>query len=88
MDLCLVYYATANWPGMYYAIKQLLRITEKPFSYICEPDAWGGAPYDFASLAAYSMGLKSEAVELCERAIELEPNDERIRKNLTVMQAG
>lgn len=86
LDLGRVYYQSSFWPGLYHAMKKLLSIVEKTKSYICEPDAWGGYPYDYAALAAYNMGLFEEAVSMCEKAIELEPSDDRLKNNILFMK--
>ena len=86
MDLGKVYYNQHKWAGLYYAMRQMLAIGEKPMSYICEPESWGGAPYDYASVAAFNLGLFQDAIMLCEKAVELEPNDERIKNNLQLLK--
>jgi glycosyltransferase involved in cell wall biosynthesis len=85
LDLARIYYVTKNWSGLYYATKRMLSILERPKSYICETEAWHSYPYDYASIAAYNLGLFNEALTLCEKAIELEPDDNRIRNNLQLI---
>jgi hypothetical protein len=86
LDLARIYYATHQWEGLYYATKRMLTITDRPKSYICETDAWGGFPYDYASIAAYNLGILGEAEELCKKAIEIEPGDQRLKNNLLLIQ--
>ena len=62
-------------------------IQERPKTYICEASAWGSLPYDLASLALYETGRVREAIPLLEKAVELEPSNERLRENLRLMRA-
>lgn len=76
------YYAKKDWAGCYGAMMRTLSIVEKPASYICEPDAWGEAPHDLASLSAYYQGFYQQAYDHAVKASELSPNDERLKKNV------
>lgn len=87
LELGKTYYQLKNWHGLYFAMKRMLQIIEKPLSYICEPAAWGGFPYDYASIAAFNLKMYEEALELCKKAAELEPDDKRIANNLLLIQA-
>jgi tetratricopeptide (TPR) repeat protein len=86
VDLGTIMYAQRNYHGAYFAMKQALAITEKPTSYICEPQSWGSYPYDVASLAAYYLGLEQESLTLCERALALDPRNERLSNNLEFLK--
>ena len=46
------------------------------------PDSFSAKPYDLAAVAAYYLGLKTEALKYGQKAVELEPNNERLIKNL------
>lgn len=85
VDLAKFYHDTKNWAGCYFAALKALEIKEKPLEYLCEAEAWGALPYDLASIGAWYMGLKKEAVSYCETALSLNPHDERIRNNLAMM---
>lgn len=79
------YYAKQNWEGCFSAMARALSIAEKPASYICEPDAWHASPYDIGSVAAYNLGMYAKAYEWVTKAGELDPNDERIKKNIQLI---
>ena len=51
-------------------------------SYICEPSAWGALPWDLISIAYWHNGDKAAALEAAHKALEYEPNNERIKNNL------
>ena len=64
-----------------------LRIENRPDTYISEPESWGALPWDLLSLAEFHLGLREKAVEAVQRAIELAPDDSRLRENLRLMQS-
>lgn len=70
------------WAESYGAAKCALAITERNYSYTASPDSFSFKPYDLAAIAAYYLGLKEEALQLGEKALELEPTNERLIKNL------
>ena len=50
--------------------------------YFNETWAWNEYPYDIGSLAAFYLGQDKDAILWCEKALELVPDDERIKNNL------
>ncbi len=82
VELSQYYYETQNWEQCYNTSKLALSISEKPLDYLCEEFAWGFAPYDFAALAAYNLGNIKEAAEYGKKAIEINPTEERLKRNL------
>jgi glycosyltransferase involved in cell wall biosynthesis len=60
-----------------------LSIEEKPLDYLCEEFAWGSVPHDLMALSAHNLGLKDVAKAHGNRAVELSPEDERLKNNLT-----
>lgn len=82
VDLAKLYYERQDWNQCLQAAKDALAITVKPLEYLCEADAWGAAPYDYASIAAYRLGLFEEAFEYAKKAVEIDPDDQRLQSNL------
>jgi tetratricopeptide (TPR) repeat protein len=70
------------WAESYSAALSALAITEQQFVYTMSPDSFTAKPYDLAALAAHYLGLKEEAIKYGEKAVELEPTNERLIKNL------
>lgn len=82
VELSLHRYKINDWVGCYdYAI-QALEIEEKPLDYLCEEFAWGATPYDLAAVAAWNLGKVDVAQEFGAKAVELNPTDERLARNL------
>jgi glycosyltransferase involved in cell wall biosynthesis len=82
VDLAALYYSTQSWLACLDSAENALDIIEKPLEYLCEEYAWGYAPYDYAALAAYNLGKTFEALEYGMKAVELNPTDERLQRNI------
>lgn len=82
VELAQYYYETENWTSCYKAAKAALDIKEKPLDYLCEDFAWGYTPHDYAAISLYNLGRVKEAIEHGKKAIELNPTDERLKRNL------
>ncbi len=88
VELGRLYYAREDWPGVAFCMTRALRIENRPDTYISEPESWGALPWDLLSLAEYFLGLREKAVEAVQRAIELAPDDPRLRENLRLMRSA
>lgn len=87
-DLAYHYYGQNDWASCYAACVRGLTITEKPLEYLCEDFAWGSLLYDLAAIAAYQLGMTDRAIEYTERALEMEPDNERLQGNLKTYKGG
>lgn len=76
-------YQRQQWPECYGAAMSALAIEQREWVYTVDPEVWGSLPHDYASIAAWNMGLKDAAIEQVKLAIEKNPEDERLRNNLT-----
>jgi tetratricopeptide (TPR) repeat protein len=81
VDLAAYYFSTSSWHACLAAALRALSITEKPLEYVNEQYAWGFAPFDYAALASYHLGLYKDALAHNELALQLAPSDARLRKN-------
>ncbi len=77
-----------RWPECERYCRMALAVTDRDMSYTTEPWAWGSLPWDLLSLACWHQGHRDWAVNCARRALALEPDNERIRRNLALMQAG
>jgi tetratricopeptide (TPR) repeat protein len=82
VDLTKVYYDKKDWANSYECAVEALSIKVKPLEYLCEAEAWGAAPHDYAAIAAWNLGLYVEAYEHAKDAVEIEPSNERLKVNL------
>lgn len=75
-------YRRALWPECLSAAMTAISITAFQTAWPVDADAWGYKPYDLAAIAAYRMGLTAFAVEYGRKALELAPEDERLKRNM------
>ncbi len=85
-ELAKACYLTSRWAEMLGAALTCLKITNREKVYTVDPAVWGFTPHDWVSIAAWNLGLRDLAVEHAKIAIELEPNDMRLRRNLAAMK--
>ena len=81
-EIAKLAYQKNNWIECYSAAMSAIAIVDREFVYTVDPDAWGAMPYDYAAIAAWNLGLTSEAIKMISQAIEFEPDNERLKLNL------
>lgn len=81
-DLALACYRTSRWAECLGAALTCLGITNREKLYTVDPAVWGAAPHDLAAIAAYHLGQHTLAIKHAEKAVEMAPDDIRLRKNL------
>jgi len=77
------HYERQNWRGCYMAASTCLTIVNMPLEYLCESHAWGASPHDLAAISAHHLGLHKEAAQHGTNALNLEPDNERLKANLS-----
>jgi tetratricopeptide (TPR) repeat protein len=82
VEISKLYYEQSMWEASLQAAERALEITEKPLEYLCEEFAWGFAPYDYAAIAAFNLGMFDKAVQHGSKAVEFNPTDPRLTANL------
>jgi tetratricopeptide (TPR) repeat protein len=88
LDLSVLCYKQKNWLESYSAAMNALAITHKREVYTAEPSSWKEKPYDYASIAAWNLGLKDQALTLCKQALEFNPSDKRLLKNMELINGN
>ena len=86
VELSMLTYRFGMWAESYAAAKSALQIKDKQLVYTMDPSVWGEKPWDLASIAAWNLGLKDEAIQLLDEAIKLVPDDARLLSNRQLMQ--
>ena len=81
-ELAHFHYERQNWRGCYMAASTCLTIVNMPLEYLCESHAWGASPHDLAAISAHHLGLHKEAAQHGTNALNLEPDNERLKANL------
>lgn len=82
VDLATLYYHRSDWAKCLAYAERALDIVEKPLEYLCEAEAWGDRPHDLASISAYWLGYFDRALKHAKNAVEINPSDDRLAKNL------
>ena len=80
--LSTLYYRQSRWQECFGAAMRALSIKNKELVYTVDPSVWGAHPHDLAAIAAWNLGMKEIAAEQGQIAVDLDPNDVRLRENL------
>ncbi len=86
VDLARLLYDQREWDGVVYATGQALAITQRPRSYITEPEAWGSLPHDLRAIALYETGRVEAALAEAREALALSPEDGRLQSNVALLE--
>lgn len=86
VDLATLAYERNDFTLCYAACMKATAIKERPLTYICEPKSWSAHPWDLLSVSAWQLGHKQQALEAGNKALELEPDNTRMRENVAFMQ--
>lgn len=82
-DMALFGYFVSDWTLVTLMTEKILAIeTPGRSGYLHENAAWGYSPYDLGAIATYWLGLYERSYEYAKKALELEPEDPRLRQNL------
>jgi glycosyltransferase involved in cell wall biosynthesis len=88
VDLAKLYYERQDWEKCLEVTHEALSIKEKPLEYLCEAEAWGAAPHDYAAIAAYWLGNYDLAVTHARSAVLIEPDNQRMKTNLVFCETA
>lgn len=81
-ELANACYRKHLWEECYAAASNALNIKDKQLVYTMNPEVWGSQPHDLKAIAAYHLGIKKDAIEHGEKAVELDPTNQRLINNL------
>lgn len=82
VELSESYYKKSMWQESLDAGLGALEVKNKDLVYTMNPAVWGALPHDYIAIAAHRLGKKDLAIEHGQIAVELEPNNERLKANL------
>lgn len=88
VELAQHLYSVESWASCQHFALKALDIKEKPLDYLCEDFAWGDLPWDLAAIASYNLGENDKALEYGLKALELNPTDSRLKKNIEFYSAN
>jgi len=81
IELGFLYYDLNKNEDAIYYIEKGISISDKSPTYINEEFAWNETPYDLLGLCYYKINKKEEAIKNFLKALEINPNNERIKNN-------
>jgi glycosyltransferase involved in cell wall biosynthesis len=87
-ELAALMYRLNRWEESFAYAMRALKITDREHVYTCDPEVWGSQPHDYASIAAWHLGLRDIAAQQAKLALEKSPNDSRLLANLQFMGTG
>lgn len=82
LDIAQYYYNRNNWMDCYITSIKCISVTNKDLVYTANPECWGSKPYDLAAISSYYIGKIEESKIYGYKALELSPDDERLKNNL------
>lgn len=85
VDYAFYAYTQQDWNQVIRCANRALDIQEKPLEYLCEAEPWGSLPHDLLSVAYWNLGKTDQAISCAENALEIDPDNERIRSNYAMM---
>lgn len=86
MDLAVVLYEEKQWEGVLYFTDCALKIASRPKTYICEAASWGSLPHDLRGMAFFNTRRYAEALEEEKKALAIEPENQRFKKNVEIIE--
>ena len=87
-ELAMLMYRQSRWEECYAYATKTLRIENREMVYTVDPEVWGSQPHDLACVAAWHLGMTDKAIEQAHLALEKDPENERLQKNLAFVTAG
>lgn len=85
MEIALLYYILKDYDQVIYYVNLALNIKSHIKSYINEPFSFSYTPYDLLSISYYNKGEIEASKTFLLKALEIEPNDERLNNNLKII---
>jgi len=82
-ELC---YHTYRWAECFGAAMSALYIVKREKLYTVDPAVWGYQPHDWASIAAWNLGMRDVALEHARKCVEIAPDDLRLRQNVKMIE--
>lgn len=80
--LGILYFDKQDYLKSAFYFNEMFKIKERFLNYMSSPECWGSLPYDYLSYCYYKLNNCNKAIKCVLKAIELSPNDERLKNNL------
>jgi glycosyltransferase involved in cell wall biosynthesis len=85
LDLAEQLRANGDWLNLFWACANGIERTHRTGSYLDETECWGARLYDLGAVACWQLGMVDRAAEWGKKAIELDPGNQRVLDNLSLI---
>ena len=82
LDLAEELHGQADWPNLFWACINGIERTHRTGSYLDDQHCWGFRLFDLGAIAAWHLNVMDRAVEWGQKALELDPANQRLKNNL------
>jgi hypothetical protein len=82
LDLAEEFHGQADWLNLFWACTNGIEKTHRTGSYLDDPSCWGFRLFDLGAIAASHLNAMDLAVQWGQKALELDPNNQRLKNNL------
>jgi len=79
-------YLLGDWPTVFFMAEEALKIKEKSKVYVNMGYSWDYTPDDLAAISCYRLGMFDRALLHAEAALNLSPEDARLKNNLRIIK--
>lgn len=86
MERAILEYGAKNWKDVEKFCLLALSITEHKKTYINEVFSWDNTVYDLSSISSFYLEKYDDAYEYVKIALDMNPDDERIKNNLRLIE--
>jgi tetratricopeptide (TPR) repeat protein len=82
LDLAEEFHTREDWVNLFWACANGIERTHHTGSYLDDLNCWGSRLFELGAIACWHLDFMSRAVEWGQKALELEPANERLKNNL------
>ena len=86
VEMAMLNYSLENWDNIIYYLNEALKIKSNEKTYINEVFSWDETINDLLSIAYFYKNDYSKAIENAQKALEINPDNERIKNNLEIFK--
>lgn len=86
IERALLDYELKDWKSIEIYCNKALEIKTHKKTYINETFSWDYTVYDLLALSHFYQGKAEQALEYCDKALELAPDDERLLSNKKIIE--
>lgn len=82
LDVAEELHNQADWLNLFWACTNGIEKTRRTGTYLDDNHCWGFRLFDLGAIAAWHLNAMDRAVEWGKKALELDPNNQRLKNNL------